>query len=133
MSPRILEHSLIRILSLSAKPVGMAFLVDKRIALTCAHVVARACDWTEVLSGQPTELISLNFPLLAPNQIIQARIVTWLPPAGYGDDIAVLELQTDPPRNQHPSSKPNNCKTFITGSNPVDASKNQPKMGWFCV
>jgi len=94
---RLLEYSLIRILNSSNLPVGMAFLGSNRTAMTCAHVIAQALGWREYPVEAPTDLISLDFPLLNPGQIIQARLLNWLPPEAQAGDIAVLELLAELP------------------------------------
>jgi hypothetical protein len=75
----------------------------KRI-LTCAHVVAQALGVPPESSVAPDGAVCLDFPLVTPGKILDARVVFWRPvhPEGTSglvdaEDLAVLELQRDPP------------------------------------
>ncbi len=79
--------------------MGAGFLVDGRHILTCAHVVARALDYPEFSAEPPSELVQLDFPLLARGRMLMARVVLWqrtLENWGEGD-VAGLELLEDTP------------------------------------
>ena len=78
--------------------VGAAFLADTGVVLTCAHVIASALGIAETASTCPKELITLDFPLVAPRHWLTARVLRWVPvqPDGSGD-IAVLRLENPAP------------------------------------
>jgi hypothetical protein len=98
-----LEASLVRIHATTGQVVGAGFFVGERQILTCAHVVAGALGLADDTLEKPEALVSLDVPRVAPRQILAARVVLWRPqlPDG-GDDIAGLELESNPP----PGSKP---------------------------
>ena len=94
-----LETSLVRIHSATGGIIGAGFLVGERHILTCAHVVASALDLADDTTEKPQTLVSLDLPRVAPGRVLSARIVLWRPPLpDGGDDIAVLELESDPPQ-----------------------------------
>lgn len=87
-------------------PVGAGILVGPREILTCAHVV------NDVLGrGQLTETppptdtrVMLDFPLPAPGTFFPTRVVKWEGPrADGGGDMALLELDSDPPPSTAPA------------------------------
>jgi hypothetical protein len=93
-----IEASLVRIHTADGHVVGAGFLVGERHILTCAHVVAGALVLADDKPDKPQALVSLDFPRVAPEQLLTARVVLWRPPrADGGDDIAGLELLDDPP------------------------------------
>jgi TIR domain/Trypsin-like peptidase domain/AAA ATPase domain len=93
-----LDASLVRILTATGQVVGAGLLVGEREVLTCAHVVAGALGLADDAAEKPQALVSLDFPRLAPEQLLTARVVLWRPPqADGGGDIAGLELEADPP------------------------------------
>ena len=98
--PDKLENSLIRILDRHNQPVGAGFLISGSQAVTCAHVITSATgieiDSKEIHQAE----ISLDFPLIAPNEIIVARVTAW----HKEQDVALLEL----PRVLPPGTMPVN-------------------------
>ena len=92
----ILHSSIVRIQAANGTISGAGFLVTGRHLLTCAHVVCDALG--QPASATPTELVHLDFPLIANSQPLTARVVIWRPkqPNGEGD-IAGLELSSPPP------------------------------------
>jgi AAA-like domain/Trypsin-like peptidase domain len=97
--PAPFESSLVRIYSSSLKVVGAGFLVSSNQILTCAHVVADALGLPRATVEKPDLRVSLDFPLLAPNDILKAKVVFWCPvnPNESCEDIAGLELESLPP------------------------------------
>ncbi|MFC6084329.1 nSTAND1 domain-containing NTPase [Sphaerisporangium aureirubrum] len=91
-SAKRLDDAIIRIFGTNGVPIGAAFLVADRIAVTCAHVAGRAAREGEV---------DVDFPLLAPGTVLRARVDE--PPApGHPDDIAWLLLPGPPPPGARP-------------------------------
>ncbi|PNJ91567.1 hypothetical protein CEP14_13710 [Cylindrospermopsis raciborskii C04] len=93
---RSLDSSVVRIYNpTSNNVVGAGFLVEDRLILTCAHVVAHALGIDRSTVEIPNGTVELDFPLVAPNQRLRARIVFWRPvnPGMFGEDIARLELE----------------------------------------
>ena len=94
-----LESSIVRICSANGVVVGAGFLVGERQALTCAHVVAGALGLADDTPEKPQAPVYLDIPRVAPRKLLTARVVLWRPPrADGGDDIAGLELDSDPPQ-----------------------------------
>lgn len=74
--------------------VGVGFLVDaeKKIILTCAHVINAAIGKPDN-QDKPRALIGIDFPFLAAGQRIDARATAFFPKtAKASDDVAVLEI-----------------------------------------
>ncbi|MDZ8225340.1 trypsin-like peptidase domain-containing protein [Nostoc sp. ChiVER01] len=96
-----LESSIVRIYSNSnkGKVIGAGFLVSQKYIITCAHVVADALGLTRTTAQMPDAEITLDFPLVAPKQLLKAKVVFWLPvnPSVELEDIAGLELALSPP------------------------------------
>ena len=99
-----LESSIVRIRAADGRTVGAGFLVGEKQVLTCAHVVAGALglpdDAPEVQKPgffRKTRFL-LDFPLVAPERILTARVTHWQP----GSDVAGLELVDDPPAGASP-------------------------------
>ena len=85
-----LHKSLIRILTAEGIPVGVGFLANENLILTCAHV-------TEQAIGQE-ENVHLDFPLLAPGEKLFGRV-------SFRDDeqdIACIEVD-DLPQDARPA------------------------------
>ncbi len=104
-----LEASIVRIFTQNGAIVGTGFLVSGRRILTCAHVVARALGLSHPTQEMPVAQVRLDFPLLEHGEILTAHPIFWGPATDLGagsldggQDIAALELDTDPP----PSSRP---------------------------
>jgi len=100
-----LESAIVRIRATAGTVVGTGFLVTGRHVLTCAHVVAGALGLpgdAQVekpgFSEKTRFLVQLDFPLLAPESTLTARVSHWQPAI----DVAVLELISDPPAESKP-------------------------------
>lgn len=98
------EHAIARIYNASGAVMGTGFLVDDAHIMTCAHVVNAALRRPYDAADQPTDPISIDFPLLpgGASARIEAKVTTWKP-MGAGD-IAVLELQEARPDGAPPVS-----------------------------
>ncbi|MEH1841530.1 MAG: trypsin-like peptidase domain-containing protein [Nostoc sp.] len=94
-----LESSIVRIYSNSGKVIGAGLLVSQKYILTCAHVVADALGLSRTTAQMPDAEITLDFPLVAAKQLLQAKVVFWRPvnPSMAVEDIAGLELKHSPP------------------------------------
>jgi len=92
------DASIVRMRMADRAVVGAGFLVDERHIFTCAHVVTQALGLPEDVHEAPQAQILLDFPLVAPKKLLTAKVVRWLPrEEDESGDIAVLELQADPP------------------------------------
>ena len=87
------ESAIVRVYASDGTFVGAGFLVTDRHVLTCAHVVASALGLSEDTPALPQAGLHLDFPLLAPDQVITAHVVHWQP----ATDVAGLELTSEPP------------------------------------
>jgi hypothetical protein len=97
-----LEASLVRIRTAAGQIVGAGFIVGARQILTCAHVVTATLNLADDAPEKPQVPLSLDFPHVAPGQLLTAHVVLWRPPrADGGDDIAGLELDDAPPPGVH--------------------------------
>ncbi len=96
--PTPLESAIIRIRTADGIVVGAGFLVTGRHILTCAHVVAEALDLPHDTPDPPQADIRLDFPLLAPDQVLTARVIHWQSNA----DVAGLKLTGQPPGRAKP-------------------------------
>jgi tetratricopeptide (TPR) repeat protein len=99
-----LDSAIVRIRTTDDCVVGAGFLVGQRQVLTCAHVVAQALGLPDHVPEMPQDEVRLDFPLVAPNQELTARVVCWQ--AAYSDgtgDIAGLELTDTPPAGVSPA------------------------------
>lgn len=67
---------------------GAGFLVDEKRCITCAHVVLRALGISKDMETPPEAEILLDFPLVAPKELLQARVIGWKKEL----DVAVLEI-----------------------------------------
>lgn len=88
-----------------AAVVGLAFLVGRRLLVTCAHVVNAALHRQERDSSAPGDpVLQVEFPFAGREGDLvlrTARLVEWLPasdPGLFFDlDVAALRLDEDPP------------------------------------
>lgn len=99
-----LEPAIVRICTATRNYVGVGVLVSVKHVLTCAHVVADALRRSRTQQDQPAETVYLDFPFIAPGQLLSAKVVFWravLPDQSVlpemGEDIAGLELNELPP------------------------------------
>ena len=92
------DSSITRIHAADGRTIGAGFLVGNRQVLTCAHVVAEALSLHDDVSDLPQAHLRLDFPLVAPGEILTAHVICWQP----ATDVAGLELSTDPPRGSEP-------------------------------
>jgi len=99
--PNDFETAFIRIFQTSLdEPAGAGFLLDEKHILTCAHVIADALGLERTTPTFPESDFRLDFPLVAPGQVVVAKVVAWQPmlaetqlaAPSLGEDIAVLEL-----------------------------------------
>ena len=91
--------------------VGAGFLISQQYLVTCAHVIASALGIRQETPETPTKSIDLDFPRVAPGQKLKAKVVFWKPvqsftasPSEPGEDIAVLELEGEPPGQVQPAT-----------------------------
>jgi WD40 repeat protein/S1-C subfamily serine protease len=97
------NSAIVRIRDTNGHVVGAGFLVGQRQVLTCTHVIDDTLGRLHNASEMPQVEVHLDFPLVAPDQPLTARVVCWQPsqPNGSGD-VAVLELTDDPPAGASP-------------------------------
>jgi hypothetical protein len=96
-------HSVAAVLR-DGQAVGAAFLISPDTLLTCAHVVTAALG-LPAGAGAPDALVTLEFPLTAPDTRRHAVVVkeAWQPErADESGDIAVLRLVEPRPEGTHP-------------------------------
>jgi tetratricopeptide (TPR) repeat protein len=94
----LIESAIVRVRRTNDTVVGAGFLVTDRHVLTCAHVVTSALGLPHDTPNLPQADLQLDFPLLAPESILTARISHWQPAI----DVAVLELSSGPPAESRP-------------------------------
>ena len=94
---------LVRLHNEQGKVRGAGCLVDDRLVVTCAHVVAKSLDAEPAPRDQPGAAVVVRFPNSVGHEVAyHARVVDggWHPPAGPGaeepGDIALLELDENP-------------------------------------
>jgi WD40 repeat protein len=95
-----LRSSVVRIHDRHGNVVGAGFLVTEREILTCAHVVTQALGIPENTPEQPVKEIRLDFPLVAREKMLTARVILWRPIGTLPkeeEDIAVLKLEQETP------------------------------------
>ncbi len=90
--------------------VGAGFLISKQYLLTCAHVVTSALKILQETREIPTQSVDVDFPFIEPGQKLKAKVVFWQPvqsvtatPSKEGEDIAVLELEGELPKQAQPA------------------------------
>ena len=106
---RAFKSSITRIYHANEAVVGAGFLVSNRYVLTCAHVITQALSIAENTSEAPSDLVDLDFPLIAPGQKIKAKVIFWKAVRYFSatstvdaEDIAGLELQSELPSGAEP-------------------------------
>ncbi|MFB2768543.1 trypsin-like peptidase domain-containing protein [Pelatocladus sp. BLCC-F211] len=104
-----LESAIVRIRKTNGVVVGAGFSVSEKHVITCAHVVADALGISRETQTRPTEDVFLDFPLVASEEKLTARVVFWrpVPPKGSTsvkgkEDIAALEINSPIPRTAQP-------------------------------
>jgi hypothetical protein len=109
--PAQFESAIVRIWSEDEEIVGMGFLIDNRRVLTCAHVVTSTLGIPDDAPDLPTDKIRLDFPLVAPGDMLTAKVIFWpqvqfhnFNESEHEEDIAGLELDAEPPVGAHPVS-----------------------------
>ena len=93
------ESAIVRLRTTADTIVGTGFLVTERQVLTCAHVVADAMDIPRDIEKKPAGTLHLDFPLVAPGNILTAQVILWRPKV----DIAGLALDNKPPVGVQPA------------------------------
>jgi hypothetical protein len=95
------EHAIARIYGARTNiPLGVGFLIEDRLVLTCAHVVVAALQLSDNVTEMPVGEIELDFPLSTEEKILTAKVTRWKP----DQDIAWLELSSTPPSKVTPVS-----------------------------
>lgn len=102
MTAQLREH-LMRVRDLKDGIQGAAFLVGPRTAVTCAHVIARALDLPDDHPDKPDKSVVLDFPRLPDDPRVSGRVVGWRGMREEGGDVAILELDADPPAGAGPA------------------------------
>ncbi|MBN3958422.1 tetratricopeptide repeat-containing serine protease family protein [Nostoc sp. NMS8] len=107
--PTGLETAIVRICRSNGVVVGAGFLVSPKHVITCAHVVADALGISRDTQKRPTEVVYLDFPLIASEESLTGKVVFWrpVPPKGSTsvkgkEDIAGLELNGNVPEAAQP-------------------------------
>ena len=98
------DRFVVRIRSSAGRVVGAGFLAGERLVITCAHVVAAATDADGDAPDLPSVDVPLDFPLLAPDAVVSARVIGWMPMSARGGDIAILEISDGLPRGASPAT-----------------------------
>lgn len=83
-----LKDSIVAVLNLAGKAVGTGFVVDRRLVLTCDHVVAAA-------ESKPGQGVRVRFKINGAEAHAVVDSKAWSP--REKDDIAVLRLEQDAP------------------------------------
>jgi len=101
---QIFRSAIARIYNKNGKVAGAGFLVSQFHLLTCAHVVTAALGITTNTQDSPTEIIEVDFPLIAPGQKVKAKVVFWQPvnPGQSKEDIAGLQIEETLPTGVSP-------------------------------
>lgn len=125
--PHPLETGTIRILCPDGSTAGTGFLVSKRLAVTCAHVV-------ETAESKPGYFLKFQYHL-GEKDVCQAEVLKngWSP----DNDVAILILSENPPKCIHPiimqSSKAMEGRNFealgYSDDGPVQTRWPQGKIG----
>jgi signal transduction histidine kinase len=88
-----LNSAIVRIRDGEGYVVGAGFLVGDDQVLTCAHVLDDALGRPRGSSERPVDHFQLDFPLVASDRQLDARVACWKPT----QDVAGLELIQAPP------------------------------------
>jgi len=96
--------SIARIYNRNGRVNGAGFLFADDRLLTCAHVVNAAAGLAFDSQDMPTDAIELDFPLVAPDRKLSAKVVYWKPMDSKDEceDIAGLELEGQLPPEVRP-------------------------------
>jgi WD40 repeat protein len=95
---RDLDAAIARVHTRTGAVVGGGFHVDSTHLVTCAHVVTGALGGTGEEAPGNSETVAIDFPLIAPGAVVQARVEAWQPvQADDRGDIAVLAVTSDLP------------------------------------
>jgi hypothetical protein len=93
-----LHPAVVRLHDEHGRVTGAGFLAGKREILTCAHVVTRTLGLPDGVRPPADAQVRLDFPLIAPKQIVTATVAVWHPPAADSNgDVAGLKLTGAPP------------------------------------
>ena len=100
------EKAIARMFDPQGNVIGTGFLVAPGYVMTCAHVVLQAIgiakeDFAKY-KGQPQEVVSLDFHVLATGVKIEAEVVAWETYRLDGGDVAVLKLRSPEPKGVKP-------------------------------
>ena len=102
---RALDGAVVRLRAGTGEVVGSGFLVEAGHVVTCAHVVARALGRNTREAPAETDIVLLDFPLVAAGVMVRARVAVWHPiQDDDSGDIAVLSLVGEPPAGALPAS-----------------------------
>ncbi|MFD0773692.1 trypsin-like peptidase domain-containing protein [Streptomonospora algeriensis] len=84
---------------------GGGVLITPEHVLTCAHVVENALGQPHGLPHPPGGSLTVEFPLLAPNQPVECRVEDhgWFPLDGQRGDLAVLRVASTLPKEARPA------------------------------
>jgi WD40 repeat protein len=95
----LVARALVRILDKSGDHFGFGLLVAKGRVVTCAHVVAGSMGEPDELPAPPSRgRVRLDFPFIAPGQVLTAVAAAWRAMADDGSgDVAGLALDDDVP------------------------------------
>ena len=127
------EQSIVRIFDRDNNIVGTGILVGERLALTCAHVISQALFGnTEYMpANKPIEIITIDFPLVAPKLYLQCQVAYWVPMQLTGEgDIAVLELSSPQPTNAKPVYLIENDNPWEHGFKTFGCTQEAPNGLW---
>jgi WD40 repeat protein len=100
----LVARALVRILDKSGEYFGFGLLVAEGKVVTCAHVVAGSMGEPDGLPAPPSRgRIRLEFPFIAPGQVLTAVASAWQAMAADGSgDVAGLVLDDDVPDGARP-------------------------------
>ena len=100
------EKAIARIFDINGHVIGTGFLVAPGFVLTCAHVVLQAIgikkEAFEDYHEAPQKSITLDFPVLDNERLIEANVVAWMPYSVESGDVAALRLCSPAPNDAQP-------------------------------